>query len=87
MGVTARVLNEPCDRCGGPTYESACKISCLSCGARRDCSDVVTSSPAGQPASQAREQASEQEGSQDALVAGRPEVDVVEDGDVGYSAS
>lgn len=28
-----------CELCGGPTYERHCKIVCLNCGYRRDCSD------------------------------------------------
>ena len=28
-----------CDVCGGPTYESRCKIICARCGFTRDCSD------------------------------------------------
>jgi uncharacterized Zn finger protein (UPF0148 family) len=28
-----------CDVCGGPTYESRCKIICTRCGFTRDCSD------------------------------------------------
>ena len=30
----------PCDVCGGPTYESHCKIICRNCGYMRDCSDL-----------------------------------------------
>ncbi len=31
--------SEPCDVCGGPTYETRCKIICRRCGFTRDCSD------------------------------------------------
>lgn len=30
---------ETCELCGGPTVERHCKIVCLNCGYRRDCSD------------------------------------------------
>lgn len=28
-----------CELCGGPTKEVHCKIICLNCGFKRDCSD------------------------------------------------
>lgn len=28
-----------CELCGGPTVELHCKIICLNCGYKRDCSD------------------------------------------------
>ena len=30
---------DPCDVCGGPTYERNCKVICHRCGYTRDCSD------------------------------------------------
>jgi hypothetical protein len=30
---------EPCDVCGGPTYEVRCKVICPRCGFTRDCGD------------------------------------------------
>ena len=29
-----------CDRCGAQMIESRCKIVCLNCGSRLDCSDL-----------------------------------------------
>ena len=29
-----------CDRCGAPMVEDACKVICLNCGHRFDCSDL-----------------------------------------------
>ena len=29
-----------CDRCGAPMIDSHCKIVCLNCGSRLDCSDL-----------------------------------------------
>jgi len=29
-----------CDRCGAPMIERSCKIVCLNCGHRFDCSDL-----------------------------------------------
>jgi hypothetical protein len=29
-----------CDRCGFPMIERSCKLICLNCGSRIDCSDV-----------------------------------------------
>ncbi|HKZ98894.1 MAG TPA: hypothetical protein VI915_01335 [Thermoplasmata archaeon] len=30
---------EPCDVCGGPTFEVRCKVICRRCGFTRDCGD------------------------------------------------
>ena len=30
---------DPCDVCGGPTFERHCKVICRRCGYTRDCSD------------------------------------------------
>lgn len=30
---------EPCDVCGGPTFELHCKVICRRCGYTRDCGD------------------------------------------------
>ena len=30
---------DPCDVCGGPTYERNCKVICPRCGYTRDCGD------------------------------------------------
>ena len=32
-------LPEPCDVCGGPTFELHCKVICPRCGYTRDCGD------------------------------------------------
>jgi len=38
-GAVAPVADEPCDVCGGPTFELHCKIICSRCGYTRDCAD------------------------------------------------
>jgi hypothetical protein len=30
-----------CDRCGSPMIERSCKLICMNCGSRIDCSDVT----------------------------------------------
>jgi len=35
----AASTDNPCDVCGGPTYERNCKVICRRCGYTRDCSD------------------------------------------------
>ena len=38
-GATTPERAEPCDVCGGPTFELHCKVICRRCGYTRDCGD------------------------------------------------
>jgi len=39
MTTTGSAIEDPCDVCGGPTFERQCKVICRRCGYTRDCSD------------------------------------------------
>jgi len=39
QGVVTASPGEPCDVCGGPTFELHCKVICRRCGYTRDCGD------------------------------------------------
>jgi uncharacterized Zn finger protein (UPF0148 family) len=51
-----------CDRCGFPMIERSCKVTCMNCGQRWDCSDLTIWVADGRPRRQRRQPDADQEG-------------------------